>query len=297
MASPQPHHPHGRHYQPPAAILLIYPATLFLGSLFSILSPTAHHHRGTSPDASYTSDANHPSSSDPSTSPAVNYFARKNNIFNQYFVKIGWFWSTVAFGTLLSQLRHRTTTTNNKNKLPQALLRYALATFFWYLTTQWFFGPGIIDRAFVLTGGRCERVAADQEHRHHLGFHEEGEGLGRVVLEEMFSATACKAAGGHWMGGHDVSGHVFMLVLATGMLVFEGVGLFGVGFGGEGEDENVKEKTTDCDGGGDSEQGLWARRFVWGVAGLGWWMLFMTAIWFHTWLEKVSFILLLVLRC
>ena len=43
------------------------------------------------------------------------------------------------------------------------------------------------------------------------------------------------------------------------------------------------------------DKGVWARRFVLGVAGLGWWMLFMTAIWFHTWLEKVSFILVLLL--
>ena len=41
----------------------------------------------------------------------------------------------------------------------------------------------------------------------------------------------------------------------------------------------------------DGEDGLqvWALRFVLGVTGLGWWMLFMTAIWFHTWLEKVSY--------
>ncbi|PLN80828.1 hypothetical protein BDW42DRAFT_170234 [Aspergillus taichungensis] len=30
----------------------------------------------------------------------------------------------------------------------------------------------------------------------------------------------------------------------------------------------------------------WAGRFAGMVFGLSWWMLLMTAIWFHTWLEK-----------
>jgi len=38
----------------------------------------------------------------------------------------------------------------------------------------------------------------------------------------------------------------------------------------------------------------YATRFVWIVIALSWWMLFMTAIWFHTWLEKLSGLLLSV---
>ena len=33
---------------------------------------------------------------------------------------------------------------------------------------------------------------------------------------------------------------------------------------------------------------VWSRRFVWVVVALDVWMIMMTAIWFHTWLEKVS---------
>ncbi|RMJ21303.1 inositol phospholipid biosynthesis protein, partial [Aspergillus sp. HF37] len=186
MASQRPpattlHH----RYQPPATALLVYPATLLLGSLFSVLSPTAQHQHELPPHHA-----------DP-PGPAVNYFARKDNIFNAYFVKIGWFWTTVAFAALVSSSSPPSSPapTDRNRKLAQSLLRYLLATFSWFLTTQWFFGPGLLDRGFVLTGGRCERAA-----RH---VHGEAEGGGRVVLEDLFSGHACKAAGGRWSGGHD----------------------------------------------------------------------------------------------
>lgn len=269
--------------QPPTAALLIYPATLLLGSLFSVVSPTAQPPKGhTEPFMpSLAADVNLPEN----TPDAINYFARKDNVFNAYFVKIGWFWTTLAFLSLLPQLQ--SSTQRSTRRLSQALARYALATLFWYLTTQWFFGPGIIDRGFVVTGGRCER--ASWPHLHHRHGDVEGEGSG---LEELFTGAACKAAGGHWRGGHDVSGHVFMLVLATALLVFEGVGMMKLAEQDESGGGSVKDK---ADGSGECDdtatatgRGVWARRVVWGVAGLGWWMLLMTAIWFHTWLEKVS---------
>jgi len=49
-------------------------------------------------------------------------------------------------------------------------------------------------------------------------------------------------------------------------------------------------------GGWESEQvakiRIWSRRFLYGVVGLDLWMLMMTAIWFHTWLEKFNGLLL-----
>ena len=37
---------------------------------------------------------------------------------------------------------------------------------------------------------------------------------------------------------------------------------------------------------------MYSRYFVWAVVALDLWMLMMTAIWFHTWLEKLSGLLL-----
>ncbi|OJJ47621.1 hypothetical protein ASPZODRAFT_131164 [Penicilliopsis zonata CBS 506.65] len=255
---------------PPTISLLIYPCTLILGSIFSVISPTAAGFHA------FETDMN-PSAAPP---PPPNYFARKNNVFNVYFVKVGWLWTTLAFvSLLLVQYVLVKPVAQRSRRVGQAIARYSLATLVWYLTTQWFFGPAIIDRGFVITGGKCNVSVARQQYQHD---HEGGHGPIRE-LEHLFTAAACKAAGGSWSGGHDVSGHVFMLVLATAMLSFEMWGVYA---------SEEKEKATDgsAKGGNGSSSALrvWPARFVWGVVGLSWWMLFMTAIWFHTWLEKWS---------
>ena len=233
----------------------------------------------------------------------VNYFARKNNIFNLYFVKIGWLWTTVAFASLLTtQPAYRSSSSlpssqqqNRARRTLQAVFRYTLATAVWYFMTQWFFGPAIIDRSFVVTGGKCERILSQSAEA-------DANSSPAAQIETLFSAATCKAAGGSWKGGHDISGHVFMLVLATALLAFEamGAGVRGsVSRDGRTESDNARErKSSDPDTPSVSEHngtsGLgatWSLRLVWSVVGLGWWMLFMTAIWFHTWLEKVSFAL------
>ncbi|KAE8149637.1 inositol phospholipid synthesis and fat-storage-inducing TM-domain-containing protein [Aspergillus avenaceus] len=253
--------------QPPTAALLIYPATLIIGSLFSVLSPTAQGTRD--PPSSHASplapgiaaDVNLPQH-------PVNYFARKDNVFNVYFVKVGWLWLTAAFASLaFTQSPYTTSSSQQPRRIGQALIRYTLATLVWYLTTQWFFGPAIIDRSFVITGGKCEQIIPKAE-------------AGSTKLHTLLTATACKSAGGAWRGGHDVSGHVFMLVLATSILAFETIGVVKNALGvenGEKDDEPVS-----------SDMRKWSVRFVSAVAGLSWWMLLMTAIWFHTWFEKLT---------
>lgn len=286
---------------PSPVVLFIYPATLLLGSLFSVLSPTAQGSRGQPPLTQPAGPLAPSLAADLHISESpVNYFARKNNIFNIYFVKIGWLWTTLAFASLLiaqpafhysaslppSQQHARF------RRMVQAITRYALATTVWYLMTQWFFGPAIIDRSFVITGGKCQEIIKQAEEVSSLSSSSQ--------LETVFSAAACKAAGGLWGGGHDISGHVFMLVLTTSLLAFEAIGVGAFSFGsradGDGSRERKASDPTDMRTGeqddGSSLVRTWSLRFVWGVVGLGWWMLFMTAIWFHTWLEKVSFYLM-----
>lgn len=289
---------HSRH-PPSPVVLLLFPVTLLLGSLFSIISPTARASRGHTATSSSPAGPLAPSLAANlhiSESP-VNYFARKNNIFNLYFVKIGWLWTTLAFfSLLLCQNAYRSSSSQTQQqtrsrRILQASLRYVLATSIWYLMTQWFFGPAIIDRSFVITGGKCEQVLNDVGK---IG----SEASPAAQLETMFSAVACKAAGGSWRGGHDISGHVFMLVLATALLTFEaiGVGAFvAPSVNSQANGETTRDrKPSDPAIPSTSEQldipgtmRTWSLRLVWGVVGLGWWMLFMTAIWFHTWLEKV----------
>ena len=154
----------------------------------------------------------------------------------------------------------------------------------WIALTQWFFGPALIDRNFTITGGACE-----------LAEHFEGTGGKR----ELFSGQACKLAGGQWRGGHDISGHVFILVLGGAFLGVEvlPVLLQKLGMkdervvkrkdGGVGGIEVVTLTGGEREGGADvfmAKVGLWAPLVV---TGLNWFMLFMTAAYFHTWFEKV----------
>lgn len=287
-----PRHP------PSPVVLLVYPVTLLLGSLFSIISPTARASRGHTAASSPSGPLAPSLAADLHISESpVNYFARKNNIFNLYFVKIGWLWTTLAFfSLLLCQPAYRSSSSQTQpqirlRRILQASLRYVLATSIWYLMTQWFFGPAIIDRSFVITGGKCEQILNEVGK---IGSEESP----AAQLETMFTAVACKAAGGSWKGGHDISGHVFMLVLATALLSFEaiGVGAFTApSVNSHANGETTRDRKPSDPGSPLTGEQLdipgtmrtWSLRLVWGVVGLGWWMLFMTAIWFHTWLEKV----------
>ena len=163
--------------------------------------------------------------------------------------------------------------------------RWAAATSVWAAVTQRFFGPPLIDRGFRLTGGACELLTEDMAGK-----------AGRVARgEEVLSAVACKMAGGTWKGGHDISGHVFLLILGSSLLWFEFLPALTRAEGlrdgrrillADGKVASVAvEKDVDADKETPTKQGV---KFALGVAALMWWMLLMTAAYFHTWFEKFT---------
>ncbi|KAL3423620.1 inositol phospholipid biosynthesis protein [Phlyctema vagabunda] len=259
-------------------LLVIYPATLVVGSLFSFLDPAT---RAAPYNAATQAHA---------VNTAPSYFAKKSNIFNQLFVKQGWAWVTASFFLFL--FTHPSTgPTQTFILTPRRLrgaLRWVLVTTWWVFITQWFFGPALIDRGFRLTGGACElqRDAA----------------AGRVDLdagEKIVTSFACKAGGGQWKGGHDISGHVFLLVLGS-MFLFEEV-LHVVLRSASAREERtiymtdgaVKSAEVEAEPGSDATSEYVAQwnlgvKSVLGVALLSWWMLLMTAAYFHTWFEKLT---------
>lgn len=267
-----------------SALLALYPITLLAGSLFSsIHGPTRH--------ATYN-----PTSQSYAAHEAPSYFAKKSNIFNVYFVKIGWFWVTLAFFLLLAthsslgpSLRPRVT----RRRL-QALARYVCVTTVWVLVTQWCFGPGIVDRSFRWTGGQCAAVMSDS-----LAAEQEREEMSD--LREALTSATCKTIGGQWRGGHDISGHVFLLILGSTMLWME---LLPAALKMEGltearristsggrvrsaSVEAVEHESQQVTHGQRQEMGVGVKAAL-GVAGLSWWMLLMTAAFFHTWFEKFT---------
>ncbi|RVD82990.1 uncharacterized protein DFL_007395 [Arthrobotrys flagrans] len=229
--------PSENHHHILILLSLIYPATIVLGSLFSIISPIGQ---------------------------SASYFSRKNNIFNVLFVKIGWFWTTVAFLVHIANLRHP----NATHARSKALIRWGLATLAWILVTQWFFGPPLMDRTFTVTGGAC-RPNYDTQPLTLA-----------AKAEQAFTSAACKGTGGKWDGGHDLSGHAFMLTHASLFLWAETLPrLVDSMWGATVGPRNLTPLMTEWFG---------VHWFVWGILGLWWWMLLMTSVYFHTWSEKVS---------
>ena len=262
------------------ALLGLYPTILALGSFTALLSPSLR-----STPYSPTTQS-HP----PHLAPS--YFARKSNVFNLYFVKVAWAWYTAAFlFFLLTQDLGRLTRQRGSvlgRRRFQALARYALTTASWAGVTQWFFGPPLIDRGFRLSGGRCEMTSAESL---------DGIGMQASEVTELATAAACRMAGGTWRGGHDISGHVFILILGSAFLSLEAgqailseVGLSASSIH-ELRDVNTMEAQGDqAHGRGASVSRSFAPStwFILVVVGFSWWMLLMTATYFHTWFEKVS---------
>ena len=114
--------------------------------------------------------------------------------------------------------------------------------------------------------------------------------------KEFVTGQACKAVGGQWRGGHDISGHVFILVLGSLFLGLEVLPAL-VGAKGlreerivTGRNGNVRRAEREVVGGAEGEEAEWKTGVgaLLVVGGLSWWMLLMTAAYFHTWFEKVT---------
>jgi hypothetical protein len=131
--------------------------------------------------------------------PPNTYFSNKRNLFNVFFVKIGWFWVTLIYFIYLYAVRSKRL--SQPQAFVQGSLRYVIVTVYWYLMTQWFLGPSFIDRVFVLTGGGCRSLLQDVQMS--------------AQLASVFQQTSCRRMGGLWQGGHDVSGHCVLLIHAS----------------------------------------------------------------------------------
>lgn len=165
----------------------------------------------------------------------------------------------------------------------RATLRWSVVTLWWVFVTQWFFGPPLVDRSFVFTGGQCEKLA-DPEQRQEMSD-------ARVYL----TASACKAAGRRWVGGHDISGHVFLLIAGSALLWFETLPALtrveGLRDGRRIKLEDGKVASVGVEKDPEGEKYEPTRRGVpvpITIAAFMWWMLLMTAAFFHTWFEKFT---------
>jgi hypothetical protein len=118
-------------------------------------------------------------------------------------------------------------------------------------------------------------------------------------VRQFVTAIACKAVGGKWKDGHDISGHVFLLVLGSMFLLAEVLNVLLRSAHLKEErtilmsDGAVKSAEVETPAGAEESPeaaGQWnlGVKFVLGVVVLSFWMLLMTAAYFHTWFEKVG---------
>ena len=109
-----------------------------------------------------------------------NYFSDRRNIFNVYFIKLGWFWTSLVFGLRFAFSQEYRQVKNTPRS--QKIVEYFLCTAVWWLLTTLF---SSID---FMTG---------------------------TCTDSSFgSPRECRHGGGIW-DSIDISGHAYLLIFSS----------------------------------------------------------------------------------
>jgi hypothetical protein len=120
------------------------------------------------------------------------YLAQKSNVFNKYFVKLGWAW-TLAVCTPFITMTSIVYTGCNQNSIRKNLFRLAVATVIWFVFT------GVFDIIDSFTGN--------------------------CIKPTHKTKVECKLNRHEWINGFDISGHTFILMHSL-FLMLEEVRIF-----------------------------------------------------------------------
>ncbi|CEP63012.1 Scs3p LALA0_S07e00408g [Lachancea lanzarotensis] len=199
--------------------------------------------------------------------------------FNTFFVKQGWFWTSLVGWWCMVRYRGL----GIRGTWKKTLLRYCVLTAWWLVFTQsiWSEAAPIMDLVFTATGGRCtfdlfdptdlgtwtindrfhdtfsrrqvsfqkiykalkqvstnpssmlQNAVSELEHwisegKEHLSNLEMTPHQFNTLIDEALhswrkinSSSVCRSLGGHWKGGHDPSGHIFLITLMCMFLLGE----------------------------------------------------------------------------
>ncbi|KAF9792711.1 inositol phospholipid synthesis and fat-storage-inducing TM-domain-containing protein [Thelephora terrestris] len=147
---------------------------------------------------------------------STDYFANKANPLNTVFIKNAWGWTSGAFALLYATSSARTQSWNR-------LLQYVVATLAWLAFTSWFFGPPLIERVIVASGGQCVVVVPGSGEIIDVPFEHcyTRSPLSPATHPTLFaSLTSDFTPPNPWSArprlrkGHDVSGHIFLLTMS-----------------------------------------------------------------------------------
>lgn len=115
------------------------------------------------------------------------YFADSRTFLNQYLVKFGWFW-TILWTTSFLLATSKVFCLYSRTSVIQHAVRLVVATFFWYFWTN--------------------------------AFNQLEEYYGKCVGKSHGTRFECNAAGYKWKS-FDTSGHVFILIYSTLVMISE----------------------------------------------------------------------------
>jgi hypothetical protein len=142
------------------------------------------------------------------------YFASKTNILNVYFIKQAWGWTSAVFCALLLS--------SPETRIRERLTKWVIATASWMVFTSWFFGPPVLERLIVATGGECVLFVPEVGSLITLPveYCNSKTLVSPATHPSYFDASASLPT--NWSGarprlrrGHDVSGHIFLLTLSV----------------------------------------------------------------------------------
>lgn len=122
------------------------------------------------------------------------YFARSDNFFNLYFVKWGWAWTLLISVPYLVLTSFTICCGNREKMLREHLPRMMIATVFWFSWTKSF---NFIEAIY----GRCN-------------------------VKHFDTKVGC-LKGGHFWNGFDISGHAFILIYSSLVLIEEARSIIG----------------------------------------------------------------------
>lgn len=153
------------------------------------------------------------------------YFARKGNVLNTIFIKRAWGWTTGAFIALwvtFPSIQGRPGLRGMSAR--ERLGKWLAATCVWLVFAAWFFGPAIIDRVTVLSGGECiVRLPTGKILSVPSSYCYDRTIISPATHPELFFIPPLllpESDNLDWrtkprlMKGHDVSGHVFLLTMS-----------------------------------------------------------------------------------
>lgn len=166
-----------------------------------------------------------------------------------------------SLALLLSPPPHNTDGIVVSNRTPlflRHLRTLLLATVYWFFLTQrtWFLTPGqsVSQRILLYTGGECVPAALSSSQ----------------ASSGMSDFPVCTGGRGeYYRGGHDVSGHTFILVLSSLLLV-----------------DHVTPALLARSRA--AREVRWTTYAALALVALWWWMLVATSVYFHTPIEKAT---------